>query len=65
MATQAVNTRVLRICILQDRDVVQERIIKAGESVRVGESEKNTFVFPKTNLPAAEFPMFINKAGKY
>ena len=65
MASQSQQSRVLRICILQDRDVVQERIIKAGDTVRVGESEKNTFVFPKTSLPAAEFPMFINKGGKY
>ena len=65
MASQSQQARVLRICILQDRDVVQEQIIKAGDTVRVGESEKNTFVFPKTSLPAAEFPMFVNKGGKY
>jgi len=65
MAAQSNTVKVLRICIIQDRDVLQERLIKAGDSVRVGESAKNTFVIPKTSLPAAEFPMFVNKGGKY
>ena len=65
MANPTQNARVLRICIIQERDVVQEKIIKAGESVKVGESEKNTFVFPETSLPLPEFPMFLNKGGKY
>jgi hypothetical protein len=57
--------KVLRIGIIQDGKIVQERLIKAGTSVVVGESAKNTFVFPKTHLPKAEFPLFLYKGGKY
>jgi hypothetical protein len=58
MAAQSRQTKVLRIGIIQDGKIVQERLIKAGESVSVGESPKNTFVFPKTHLPGGEFVLF-------
>lgn len=50
--------KVLRIGIIQDGKIVQERLIKYGEPVSVGESAKNTFVFPKTHLPKAEYALF-------
>lgn len=65
MAAQATQTKVLRIGIIQDGKIVQERLIKQGENVLVGESPKNTFVFPKTRLPRAEFPLFTAKSGAY
>ena len=58
MAAQSRQAKVLRIGIIQDGKIVQERLIKAGESVTVGESAKNTFVFPKTHLPSSEFAVF-------
>jgi hypothetical protein len=58
MAAQGRQAKVLRIGIIQDGKIVQERLIKAGESVTVGESPKNTFVFPKTHLPGGEFVLF-------
>jgi outer membrane biosynthesis protein TonB len=65
MAAQAQQAKVLRIGIIQDGKIVQERLIKQGENVLVGESPKNTFVFPKTGLPKAEFPLFVAKGGQY
>ena len=65
MANRTQHSKVLRVCIIREKNEILERIIKAGESVRVGESEKNTFVFPKTSLPTSEFPLFINKGGRY
>lgn len=65
MAAQATQAKVLRIGIIQDGKIVQERLIKQGESVTVGESPKNTFVLPKTHLPRADFPLFVNKSGAY
>lgn len=65
MAAQAQQAKVLRIGIIQDGKIVQERLIKQGENVLVGESPKNTFVFPKTQLPRAEFPLFVAKNGQY
>lgn len=58
MAAQTRQAKVLRIGIIQDGKIVQERLIKAGEAVSVGESPKNTFVFPKTHLPSASFVIF-------
>ena len=55
----------LRIGIIQDGKITQERIISAGDSVSVGESVKNTFVFPKTNLIPNEFPLFLYHAKGY
>ena len=65
MAAHAQAAKVLRIGIIQDGKIVQERLIKSGESVRVGESSKNTFVFPKTSLNRSEFPLFVHKGGAY
>jgi outer membrane biosynthesis protein TonB len=65
MAAQSQQAKVLRIGIIQDGKIVQERLIKQGESVMVGESPKNTFVFPKTHLPKNEFPLFVHKGGAY
>lgn len=65
MAAQAQQAKVLRIGIIQDGKIVQERLIKQGENVNVGESPKNTFVFPKTALPRAAFPLFTHKNGSY
>lgn len=58
MASQGRQQKVLRIGIIQDGKIVQERLVKAGESVTVGESPKNTFVFPKTHLPGQSFLLF-------
>ncbi|MBN2800125.1 MAG: AgmX/PglI C-terminal domain-containing protein [Deltaproteobacteria bacterium] len=64
MAAPAQQAKVLRIGIIQDGKIVQERLIKAGETVTVGESAKNTFVFPKTSLPQADFPLFVFEKSK-
>jgi hypothetical protein len=58
MATTNRQSKVLRIGIIQDGKIVQERLIKAGEAVTVGEATKNTFVFPKTHLRTPEFTLF-------
>ena len=65
MSAGAQQAKVLRIGIIQDGKIVQERLIKSGETVTVGESAKNTFVFPKTALNRAEFALFVCKGAKY
>ena len=54
--------KVLRIGVVQDGKIVQERLIKASEPVTCGESTKNTFVFPPTTLPR-RFQLFQPKKG--
>jgi hypothetical protein len=65
MAGQSRSAKLLRIAIIQDNKIVQERLIKAGEPVSVGESPRNTFVFPKTGLPKAEFVLFDWNGNNY
>ena len=65
MAAKAKERKVLRIGIIQDGKIIQERLIKANETVTVGEAAKNTFVFPKTSLKAAEFTLFKANRGGY
>lgn len=65
MAAQAQKqNKVLRIGIVQDGKIIQERLIKSGESVSIGESTKNTFVLPPTSLPK-RYTLFHAKGGKY
>ena len=57
--------KVLRIGVIMDGKLVQEKLIKAGESVTVGESARNTFVFPKTHLTRPEPHLFVAQGGRY
>jgi hypothetical protein len=55
--------KVLRIGIILDGKIVQERIFGPGDSVTIGESSKSTFVIPKTSLRQAEFPLLPTLKG--
>ena len=61
---QQQQTKVLRIGIVQGGKVVHERLIKPGQSVTIGESPKNTFVFSAPGLPK-RFTLFQVKGGQY
>ncbi len=65
MASQSRQAKVLRIGIIQDGKIVQERLIKAGKPVTVGESAKSTFVFPKTHLESPEHTLFKVSGNGY
>jgi len=56
--------KVLRIGIVQNRQLVQERWIRHGETVTVGESTKNTFVLPPSKLPK-RYQLFVFRGGRY
>lgn len=64
-AAQGQGPKVLRIGLIVDGKIVQERLIKHAESVTVGEAPKNTFVTAKLALPKADWPVFLFKGGKY
>jgi TonB family protein len=62
MAMQAVQSRpsgpkVLRIGLIQDNKIVEERIIRKRETVSVGSSEKNHFVVAADGL-SSRFELF-------
>lgn len=61
---QQQQAKVLRIGIVQGGKVVHERLIKPGQSVTIGESPKNTFVFSAPGLPK-RFTLFQMKGGHY
>jgi hypothetical protein len=65
-AQETPNTvlEILRIGILRDGRISEERMIKKGESVWIGSSEKNDFVILSSALPP-RFEMFPYKKGKY
>lgn len=56
--------KVLRIGLVRDGRVVEERVIKNRQSVSVGPSEKDVFVLPAGDVPA-NFQLFEEKGGAY
>ncbi len=56
--------KVLRIGIIRGPRIVEERLIRAGDPVTVGESTRNTFVLPPSDLPH-QHRLFVVKGGRY
>ena len=56
--------KVLRIGIIRGPRIVEERLIRGGESVSVGESTRNTFVLPGSEMPA-QHRLFALRGGRY
>jgi hypothetical protein len=63
MSPQARQAKVLRIGVIQDGKLVQERLAKSGDPVTVGSGARNTFVFP--GLALAEFTLFDWRDDRY
>src|SRR5437016_4791155 len=57
--------RILRIGIVQGGKIVEERLIRKRIDVSIGQSAKNTFVVPASNLLPASFVMFELAHGQY
>jgi hypothetical protein len=56
--------KVLRIGLVQGGKIVQEKLIRLGETVTVGDSPKNTFVLTGTKLPTRH-EMFVARGESY
>ena len=56
--------KVLRIGVLQDGKIVQEKRIGVGNTVTVGASPKATFSYPLPKVPR-KFPLFVAKGDNY
>lgn len=56
--------KVLRIGVLQGGKVVQERLVRAGDDVTIGESPRNTFVVSAKGVPS-RYTIFAAKGGRY
>ncbi len=57
--------KILRIGILQNRQLVEERLVRKRENVTVGQSTKNTFVVPASNALPRTFVLFELTAAGY
>lgn len=63
MATKDVQ-KILRVGIIQNGRIIEERLLRERETVKVGQQLKNTFVIASTKFPQSH-PMFEVKGGKY
>jgi len=57
--------KVLRIGMVKDGKVVEERMIKAGENVTIGDNPKNTFVVASKTIPSRFVVFQADKKGGY
>ncbi len=58
------HTKVLRIGIIQDGKIVQEKRIRPGGNVTIGSSHKATFNYSLKRIPK-KFPLFSAKGQKH
>jgi hypothetical protein len=56
--------KVLRIGIIQDGKIVQEKRIEVGSTVTIGASPNATFSYPLPKVPR-KFPLFVAKGESY
>lgn len=62
--SQKALPKVLRIGVAQDGKIVQEKLLKIGETVTVGENPRNSFVITGTKLPP-RFELFTPRGDGY
>jgi len=56
--------KILRIGIIQGGRITEEQLIRHGQTVTIGDGQKNTFVLHSVGLPT-RFPIFIYKGTQY
>lgn len=49
----ALQSKVLRVGVIQGGKIVEERVIPARQPVTIGTSTRNTIIVPQSNLPAS------------
>jgi len=58
MPMQMMMPKILRIGIIQSGKIVEERLVRKRENVTIGQSVKNTFVVPASNVLPRSFTLF-------
>ncbi len=56
--------KILRLGLIQGGRIVEERLIRHGDNVTIGDGQKNTFVLHSSGLPR-RFTLFSAKGGRY
>ena len=62
---EGVEYKILRIGIIQNGKIVEERLVRKRENVTVGQSTKNTFVVPASTVLPRSFTVFELTAQGY
>ena len=58
------GARILRVGVIRDGKIIEERHIRTPAAVTVGQDGANTFVIPASDLPAS-FPVFEHRGQQY
>ena len=58
------GAKILRVGVIHEGKIIEERHIRHPDRVTVGQDAKNTFVIPASKLPPS-FPVFDHRAGHY
>jgi outer membrane biosynthesis protein TonB len=61
---QIQQPKVLRIGIVQDKKLIEERLIRVGDSVTIGDSDKNTFQVKAPSV-GKRYTLFVARGGRY
>ncbi len=61
---QSRDRKILRIGIIQNGKIIEERLLRKRETVTIGQSPRNTFVLPSTGIPKG-YSLFELKGGAY
>jgi hypothetical protein len=64
MASPQPHSRILRVGLLQDGRILEERHLRKPGDFTVGQDPKSSLVLPLPELPAS-FPVFEYRAGQY
>lgn len=64
MATKQAREKILRVGIIQNGRIIEERLLRNREPVSVGQKLNNTFVIASNAFPPS-YAMFDVKGGKY
>jgi len=58
------SAKILRVGVIRDGRIIEERHIRHPSGVTVGQDGSNTFVIPASELPSS-FPVFEHRNGQY
>ncbi len=64
-ASRVPEHKILRIGVIHNGRIIEERLIPAGQPVTVGDHPKCTVVIPPGSVPTKRFELFAQKGGRY
>ena len=56
--------RVLRLGIIQNGKIVEERLFRKRDEISIGQASRNTFIVPEAKIPKS-YTLFENRGGQY